>query len=69
MKISNKLSDEHRHYLSNLINSGAGEIPDEQGKVSDEATHALVVEKGFIIDAIKVMRGGKLDATSKRKES
>ncbi len=69
MKISNLVSDEERHYLSNLLRSGAGEIPDESGKVSSEATHRFVIDKGFIIGAEKVIRGGKDDATNARKES
>lgn len=56
MKISNKLTDEERHYLSNLLNSGAGEVPDENGKVSENATHVFVIENGFIVDAKKVLR-------------
>ncbi len=69
MKISNLVSDEERHYLSNLLRSGAGELPDEEGKVSIEATHRFIVDKGFIIGAEKVIRGGQDDAVSSRKES
>lgn len=56
MKISNKLSDRDRHYIQNLINSGTGELPDSEGKVSKRATHIFVVSNGFIVDAIKVER-------------
>lgn len=55
-KISNKLTDEERHYLSNLLISKAGEVPDENGKVSSEATHRFIIEKGFIIGAEKIER-------------
>lgn len=57
LKISNKVSDEERHYLNNLIISARGELPDEDGKVSENATHVLVVDKGFIVAARKVIRG------------
>lgn len=66
MKISNLLRDEDRHYLSNLLTSGAGEIPDEDGKVSEKATHRFVIENGFIVAAEKVIRGGDTHATTKR---
>lgn len=56
MIISNKLSDAERHYLNNLIVSGTGEIPDKDGKVSEKATHQLVVDKGFIVGAVKIIR-------------
>lgn len=56
MIISNKLSNEERHYIQNLVTSGTGEIPDEYGKVSDRATHILVVDKGFITGARKIIR-------------
>jgi len=56
MIISNKLSDRERHYLNNLIVSGQGEIPNKEGKVSQKATHQLVVDKGFIVGAIKIIR-------------
>lgn len=59
MIISNKLTDKDRHYINNLIVSGRGEIPNKEGKVSDKATHRLVVEKGFIVDAVKVIRKEK----------
>ncbi len=69
MKISNNVPDKERHYLSNLLVSGAGEIPDENGKVSANATHAFTVDKGFITGARKIIRGGQINASSKRKES
>ncbi len=56
MRISNKLSDADRHYINNLIVSGRGEVPDKEGKVSDNATHKLQVEKGFIVGAMKIIR-------------
>lgn len=56
MKISTKLSSEERHYLANIINSGTGEIPDKDGKVSKKATYKFIVENGFIIGAIKIVR-------------
>lgn len=56
MKICTKLSSQERHYIANLINSGTAEIPDKDGKVSERATYKLVVEKGFIVGAIKIMR-------------
>lgn len=56
MIISNKVSDRERHYLNNLVVSGQGEIPDKEGKVSKKATHKLLVEKGFIIGAVKIIR-------------
>lgn len=56
MIISNKLSNEERHYIQNLVTSGNGEIPDESGKVSNKATHVLLVEKGFITGARKIIR-------------
>lgn len=55
MKISNLLSDEERHYLSNLLRSGAGEVPDANGNVSDKATHAFVIDKGFIVGAVRIV--------------
>jgi hypothetical protein len=58
-KISNKLTDEERHYMSNLLRSGAGEVPDEKGRVSKEATHRFIIEQGFIIGAEKVVRVSK----------
>lgn len=56
MKISTKLSSEERHYLANLINSGTAEIPDSEGKVSKKASYKLVVEQGFIVGAVKIIR-------------
>ncbi len=56
MKVSTRLTDQERHYLTNLLISGAGEIPDDEGRVSKEATHRFTVENGFIIGAEKVMR-------------
>jgi hypothetical protein len=56
MIISNKLSDRERHYLNNLIVSGQGEIPNKEGKVSPSATHKFVVDKGFIVGAVKIIR-------------
>jgi hypothetical protein len=56
MRISNQLRDVDRHYLNNLIVSGLGEIPDKDGKVSSRATHKFVLEKGFIVAAIKIMK-------------
>jgi hypothetical protein len=55
MKISNLLSDEERHYLSNLLRSGAGEVPDENGNISPTATHAFIFDKGFIVGAVRVV--------------
>ena len=70
IKISNLVSDEERHYISNLIRSGAGEIPNDEGKVSPTATHRFIVDKGFIVGAEKVIRiGDNNNATSKRKQS
>lgn len=56
MKISNKLTDAERHYLNNLVISGKGEVADKDGKVSVNATHQFVIDKGFIVGAIKVIR-------------
>lgn len=56
MKISNKLSNQERAYLNNLIVSGAGEVPDKDGKVSKKATHKLIVESGFVVGAVKIIR-------------
>ena len=56
MIISNKLSDAERSYINNLVVSKAGEIPDEDGKVSKSATHILIIDKGFIIGAKKILR-------------
>jgi len=68
MKISNKIPDTERHYLNNLLISGAGEIPDDEGKVSPSASHRFIVEQGFIIGAEKVLRGEESHATKKGKE-
>ena len=56
MIISNKVSDRERHYLNNLIVSGNGEVPDKNGKVSSNATHKLLVDKGFVVGAVKIIR-------------
>lgn len=56
MKISNKISDEERAYINNLINSGAGEIRSKNNKFKNTSTHELIVEKGFIIEARKIIR-------------
>lgn len=55
MKISNLLSDQERHYLSNLLRSGAGEVADENGNISPTATHRFVIENGFVIGAVRVI--------------
>lgn len=54
-KISNKLSDENRHYINNLIISGRGGVRDENGKLPKNITHELIVEDGFIVDANRVI--------------
>lgn len=56
MKISNKISDAERAYINNLINSGAGEIRVVGNKFKETTTHELIVEKGFIIEARKIIR-------------
>lgn len=56
MRISNQIRDEDRHYIMNLITSGLGELPREDGKISDKVTHVFTVDKGFIVGAKKVMR-------------
>lgn len=56
MIISTKLRDSDRHYLNNLIVSGRGELPDKNGNVSNKATHRLVVDKGFIVGAVRIFR-------------
>jgi hypothetical protein len=56
MIISNKLSDGERHYLNNLLMSGAGEIPNEDGETSEKATHIFIIDKGAIIGARKIIR-------------
>lgn len=64
MKLSNKIPDVDRHYLNNLIQSGGGEVPDEEGKVSSRATHKFILEKGFIIGAVKILRREKVKGRS-----
>lgn len=59
MKISNRLTDEERAYLNNLITSGAGEIRDSKGNISDRATHELVLDRGFVVGARKIIRTSK----------
>ena len=66
MKISNKISDKERHYLNNLLVSGKGEIPDKEGNVSPQAYYKFVVEQGFIVDALKIIRTPKGPLTSKK---
>lgn len=56
MRISNKLSDKDRHYINNLVVSKQGEIPDANGKVSEKATHKFIIDKGFIVGAMKIIR-------------
>jgi hypothetical protein len=68
MKISNLISDADRHYISNLIRSGAGELPNLNGRVSEKATHELILDKGFVVGAVKVIRGVNEDAIEKRKK-
>jgi len=62
MKISNLVSDEDRHYLNNLLLSGKGEVPDENGNVSKEAEFKFVINKGFITGAELIIRGEKPNA-------
>jgi len=56
MKISNKISDSERAYINNLINSGAGEVRPKNDKFKNTSTHELIIEKGFIIEARKIIR-------------
>jgi hypothetical protein len=54
MQITNKLSDEEIQFINDLIVTGKGETPDENGKVSDKATHMLLVEDDVIVGAVRV---------------
>jgi hypothetical protein len=56
MKISTKITDKERHYLQNLLDSKAGEVPNILGKVSAKATHILLKEDGFIVGAKKIIK-------------
>ena len=59
MKISNNLRDVDRHYLQNLLQSGQGELPDKEGRISKNATHKFLVSNGFIVGAEKVIHKEK----------
>lgn len=59
MKLSNSLTDKERHYIQNLIVSRAGEVRSPYKKLSPNATHELVVEKGFITGAKKIIKRDK----------
>lgn len=56
MKISTAISDEERFYINNLIVSGCGKIRNKDGSFPKEATHELVIDKGFIIGSRKIIR-------------
>lgn len=68
MKISNQLSDIDRHYISNLLVSQAGEVPDSEGNVSKTATHRFIIEDGFIVGAEKIVRIKNVDKKEKVKK-
>lgn len=56
LKISNKISDQERAYINNLIISGTGEVRNTEGKFNNNPTHELIEEKGFIVEARKIIK-------------
>lgn len=56
MKISTKISNEERFYVNNLIVSGCGKVRNEDGSLPKDATHELIIDKGFIIGSKKIIR-------------
>lgn len=56
MIVSNKISDEKRHFIQNLILSGQGVVRDKNGKLPVDAGYELIIENGFVVDARRILR-------------